>query len=108
MKVTVDGTLTVVIAHDPKLDQIISLLNRVIVKERQIMSTLDDLVTATAAQKTVLDSLVVFIKGLKDQIINGVTGLTAAQQAQLDKVFTDLNANTQEVADAMVENTPAA
>jgi len=108
MKLTLDGSLTLLIANDAKLDHIISLLNRIITQERQIMATLEDLIAATARQKTVLDSLVVFVQGLQAQIANAVTDLTAEQQAQLDQVFTDVNANTQAVADAMVVNTPAA
>ena len=109
MRLTLDGTVTLVLAHDQiKLDRIISLLNIIITKEVEIMATLEDLITATAQQKTVLDSLATYVHGLQDQIAAAVTGLTPTQQAQLDAVFTAVNANTQEAADAMVVNTPNA
>ena len=76
------------------------------------MSKLDErlteIITATESQKTVLDSLVIFVAGLQEQIASGVTGLSAEQEAQLEAVFTAINANTKEAADAMIANTPSA
>lgn len=109
IKHTLEGTLTLALVQDQsKLDHIISLLNSIIRKENEIMATLDEVVVATEEEKTVIDSLAKFMRGLQDQIAANVTGLSAAQQAQIDSIFAQVKANTQRVADAMVANTPNA
>ena len=71
------------------------------------MSTLADDTAAIAAQTTVVASLAKFVSGLQAQIA-ALPGLTAAQQADIDKIFSDVTANNAAIAAAMVANTPAA
>ena len=74
-----------------------------------IMATLDDDVAAISAQTTVIASLGAFIQSLKDQITGGgVTGLTPAQQAQIDDIFANVTANNAAIAAALTTNTPVA
>ena len=73
------------------------------------MATLDDDVAAISAQTTVIASLGAFIQSLKDQITGGgVTGLTPAQQAQIDDIFANVTANNAAIAAALTTNTPVA
>ncbi len=112
VNVTLSGEIGVTVRQQvdisAKLDRVIALLTAVIVKEGRIMASIEEVITATEEQKTVLDSLVTFVQGLKDQISNQVDDLSAAQQAQIDQIFATVQSNTQEAADAMVANTPAA
>jgi hypothetical protein len=74
-----------------------------------IMKSIKDVLDAVTAQKTVIDGLVTLTAGLKKEVDGIVAGsLTPEQQADLDSAFAGLTANSQEAADAIVANTPAA
>lgn len=79
-------------------------LSAIIKQGTQIMSTLDNDTAAIEAQTTVVAGLATFVQGLKDQIA-ALPGLTAAQQRQIDQIFTDVTANNVSIANAMVANT---
>lgn len=85
--------------------RLIDIGQQIIQKENQIMSTLQDDVDAIAAQTTAIDSLVVFIQGLKDQIA-ALPNLTAAQQAQIDDIFAGVTKNSAAITAAMSANVP--
>lgn len=72
----------------------------------QIMATLDDDVAAIAQQTTLVASVKTFVEGLQAQLA-ALPGLTADQQAKIDTIFDQVNANNA-VASAIVANTPAA
>jgi hypothetical protein len=72
----------------------------------KIMATLDDITAKVAAQTTIEDSLLTLMQELKDQI-TALPGLTAAQQAQVDQIFSDLSTNNDRMANAVTANTPA-
>jgi chromosome segregation ATPase len=105
VRVTLDGTVTVVI-DSRKLDYIISQIHELSIKGSKLMASIDEIIAATAQQKTVLDSLVTYVNGLEDQI-KQIGGLTPAQQKQIDQIFSEITANTAEAAEAMVQNTPS-
>lgn len=110
MNVNLGGSVELVLTQPDvtkKLDRIIMLLTSILLKENAVMASIQEVIAATEQQKTVLDSLVTFVQGLKDQIAN-LPGITTALQAQIDQIFANVQANTQEAADAMVANTPAA
>lgn len=67
------------------------------------MRTLDDVIREVAESNTVTDSVLAFIGGLKGQIQQA--GL---DQAKLDAIVADLDAQQTRLAAAIVENTPAA
>src|ERR1017187_9337246 len=87
------------------VERLISQLSQVSDKETQLMSTLDDDIAAIAAQTTVIGSLTTFITSLEDQI--KALGITPAQQAQIDAIFSNVTANTTAISAALVQNVAA-
>lgn len=69
------------------------------------MATLTDLAAAVAAEKTVVDSAVILLGGLSQQLKDALaSGDPAAIQAIVDSI----DAQKQELADAVMANTPVA
>src|SRR5450631_3159283 len=101
--------LNIIIGFDREalnaVERLVSLLSQISKKETLLMSTLDEDIAAIAAQTTAIGSLTTFITGLEAQIA-ALPGLTPAQQAAIDKIFTDVNANNAAIAAAMVVNVP--
>ncbi len=101
--------IPITINFDPevlvRIDTLVGLLQQTIQKENAIMSTLDDIVTAVAAQTTMIGSLQTFVQGLEDQI-KALPGLTPAMQAKIDTIFAGVDANEKAIANAMVVNVP--
>lgn len=84
----------------------IQKLSDLVTKEDMAMAkTLDDVITEVTAQKTVADSLVVFVQGLKQQLTDA---LAANDPTKIQAIIDGLDANTKEISDATVANTPAA
>jgi hypothetical protein len=96
LTIRVDATLLAV------LTQLVNVGQQILAKETLLMSTLDDDIAAIAAQTTAVASLTTFIQGLQAQI--AALGLTPAQQAQVDAIFTNVTANTAAISAAMVAN----
>lgn len=69
--------------------------------------TLDQLLAGVQAQTTVVASLQTYVADLQAKI-NAVSGLTAAQQTEIDGIFTAVQSNTDAISAAMVANTPSA
>lgn len=94
---------------DHKLDQILQLLQQVITKENILMATLDQTLADVQAETTVVEGLATLTGSLKAQLDAVLAGqLTPAQQAQVDAIFAQVEANKQKLADAITANTPAA
>lgn len=72
--------------------------------ENRIMATVDDVVAEVAKEKDEIASVKVFIKGLQQQIADALSGanLPPAVQAKIDQAFADMQANSSELADAIV------
>ena len=88
-----------------KLDTVITMLQTVIQKENQMAATIDDVIAAAAAEKAVDDSVVALLNQLTQLLQAAIaTNDPAKVQAALDAI----NANKQELADAVTANTPAA
>jgi hypothetical protein len=90
---------------EPKLDQIIALLNTVLTRETTIMATIDDVQSSVNSEKTVIDSAVT--------LLNNLTAMLQAAQntgdpAKVQAVIDSITAQTQELAAAVQANTPAA
>lgn len=83
-----------------RLDAIISIARNISTKQDAILMTLQDIVDDVAAEATAIDSLVVFIKGLQDQIA-AIPGITPAMQAQIDGIFASVEKNKASVMAAM-------
>lgn len=90
---------------EEKLDKLLTGQAVSLAKGRLIMATLADLATAVAAEKTVVDSAVTLLGGLSQQLKDALaSGDPNAIQAIIDSV----DAQKQELADAVTANTPAA
>lgn len=73
------------------------------VQEDQIMTDLSTLVSEVQANGDAVDSAVVLLTRLADELEAAGT-----DQAAIDEVVSQLRGNSQELADAVVANTPAA
>ena len=87
--------------HQPDNGQYAAILTLL----EKIMATLDETLAAVQAETTVDDSIIALLEGLAAQIKAG--GLTAADQAKVDAIFSAANANSAKVAAAVTANTPA-
>lgn len=74
----------------------------------RIMHTLDEVLADVTEEGTKIDSLTVFVAGLKQQIADALSGvkLPPAVQAKVDAVFDAVEANKAKVVAAMDANTP--
>lgn len=90
-----------------RLDKIIALQEALRQQGVQEMATLTEVVDKVAAETTLVNSLKVFVQGLKDQIA-ALPNITPEQQAQIDGIFSSVDANSHVIADAMAANTPVA
>lgn len=77
-------------------------------KVDNIMATLDEVLADVADESTKLDSLSTFIAGLKQQILDALSGATLPPnvQAKVDAVFAGIEANKGKVVAAMDANVP--
>src|ERR1017187_10874766 len=80
-----------------KLDFIISLLEK-------IMASLDQTRAVVTTASTVDDSIIALLQGLNAQITAG--GLSPADQAKVDAIFSQATANNTKITAAVLANTP--
>ena len=80
-------------------------LDTVLANQEAMMAQMSDIVADVAAETTTIASLTTFIEGLQAQI-SALPGITPALQAQIDGVFTNLQANDAALAAAMTANVP--
>lgn len=85
--------------------QIIGLLQQILVKEREIMASIQDVADAVSAESTVVDSVVTLLDQLSAQL---AAAIAANDPAAIQAVLDQVNAEKQTLADAVVANTPAA
>jgi peptidoglycan hydrolase CwlO-like protein len=69
----------------------------------KIMSAIDDLATAVAAEDTVIDSAIALLQGL-----SAALAAAGTDPAKLAALQTDITTKTQALAAAVAANTPAA
>lgn len=83
-------------------DRIIEILNI-------MANTLDDVLKDVTDESTLDDSIIALLTGIKAQLDSVLAGgLTPAQQAKVDAIFSGLEANKAKVSAAITANTPAA
>jgi hypothetical protein len=80
-------------------------IDKILIDLEKIMASLDETLAAVQAETTVDDSIIALLNGLAAQIAAG--GLSAADQAKVDAIFAQAQANAQKVSDAVTANTPA-
>lgn len=101
---------------ESKVEKAIELIKQTLVKLDEIkileikeMATLDQIVSDVAEESTQIDGLSTLTAGLKAQLDAVLAGaLTPAQQAQVDAIFSAVEANKAKVVAAINANTPAA
>ena len=93
--------------HSPDVAPLVRDIDRlhasIIRMERRIMSALEDLTAKVAAVKTVEDSAVTLIQGLRDQL---AAVASAPTPQQIQDIIGQLDANTAPLAAAVSANTP--
>lgn len=74
------------------------------------MATLDEVLQRVRENQTVLTSLNTLLDSIRQQVTDILTGaqVPPAIQAKINTIFAELGATGQELADVLVENTPAA
>ncbi len=71
------------------------------------MSTAQEVLDKISEQTTIVGGLKVYNDDLRQKLRDAIAANNGViTQAQLDKVFADVSANNQAVADAMVDNVP--
>lgn len=75
-----------------------------------IMRTLDETLAAVTAEDTKVDSIIVLVNGLKQQLADALAGTTLppAIQAKVDAIFDTATASAGKIDAAITANTPAA
>lgn len=87
-------------AIEQKLDRILQLLK---FQGEKIMANVQDILTEVTRQGTVDDSILALVTQLEANA--AAAGVT---QVQIDQIFSQVKANNDKVAAAVVANTPAA
>lgn len=99
--------------HPSQLDRIEGALNHIFpilksIERHQAMAdaTLDDILAETSAEATADASISTLLAGIKtqlDQALSGAT-LSPAQQAKVNQIFANMQANTKVISDAVAAN----
>lgn len=84
------------------LGDITDRVNAIFQQGASLMSAMEDLKREVAESKTVMQSALTLIRGFKDQL-----AAAQADQASLQQLSQDLDAQANELAAAVAENTPA-
>ncbi len=94
--------INIIVEHKCEaLSEALALLSK---KGEKIMALLDDIVTKVTNLKTVDDSVVTLLTDLKTKLD---AAIASGDQAKLQAVSDALDAQTQELSDAVTANTPA-
>ena len=88
---------------DSRIDKILTAINQLVTEEKKTMADLTALTEQVSSNTDVVNSAVVLIAGLADQL-QAAASDPAAVQALADTLRT----NNQALADAVAANTPAA
>lgn len=86
-----------------RFDRLETKLDLVLKNQEAIMSAIDDLTTAVAAEDTVIDSAVVLLQG-----IPGLISAAGTDPAKLAALQTDIQNKTAQLAAAVLVGTPTA
>lgn len=90
---------------DAKLDAILKVVKNILGKEVEQMATISDVQAKVTAEKTVVDSAVTLLGNLSQMLKDA---LAANDPAAVQAVIDAIDANTNELANAVTANTPAA
>ena len=93
--------------HFTRLERLLVLIYR---QGAKLMATLDETIAATTAENTAVDSMIAFLGGLEAQLATALAGagLSAADQAKVDGIFSAATAKAAAINTALAAGTPAA
>ena len=93
--------------HFTRLERLLVLIYR---QGEKFMATLDETLAATTAENTDVDSMIAFLGGLEAQLATALAGagLSAADQAKVDGIFSAATAKAAAINTALAAGTPAA
>ena len=93
--------------HFTRLERLLVLIYR---QGEKFMATLDETIAATTAENTAVDSMIAFLGGLEAQLATALAGagLSAADQAKVDGIFSAATAKAAAINTALAAGTPAA
>ena len=100
--------------HFTRLERLLVLIYRQgeanLAREKKLMATLDETLAATTAENTAVDSMIAFLSGLEAQLATALAGagLSAADQAKVDGIFSAATAKAAAINTALAAGTPAA
>ena len=83
-----------------------SKLDLILANQEKIMASLQETLDDVTAETTAIDSVVALVQGLRDQL--NAAGLSSADQAKVDAIFTAIEGNKTKLAAALAANVPAA
>jgi uncharacterized protein YoxC len=83
-----------------------SKIDLILANLEKIMATLQEVLDDVTAESTAIDSVAALIQGLRDQINSA--GLSPADQAKVDAIFTAAESNKAKIAAALAANVPPA
>ena len=89
------------------LDRIEGRIWHIQQRMKDMARTLDELMQAVSAETTVVDSVVVLVKELRDQIA-AIPDMTPEMQAKVDSLFDAVTADASKLAGVVTVNTPSA
>lgn len=90
-----------------RLCRINERLGIMIENQEAIMATLDEVLKDVTDESTQLDGIATLITGLQQQVKDAMAsaGISAADQAKIDAIFTGAEANKMKIANALAANT---
>lgn len=92
---------------DAFLTQALTQLATIIVNQRKIMHTLDEVLADVKEADTKVDSLSALIAGLRQQVKDVSTGISPEVQRKIDEVFDAAEAHKTRIQGALDANVPA-
>jgi hypothetical protein len=85
---------------EAKVDKVLTLLSLLITEGKKTMTVIDDLTAAVARETTVDSSIITLIQGLSARVA------AATDMTQVAAIVTQINAQTDALAAAVIANTP--
>ncbi len=77
---------------------------KILANQEKMMATLADTLALVTAEDTQIDSVIALIQGLQAQIASA--GLSAADQAKVDAIFTQVTNDQAKLSTALTANVP--
>lgn len=97
-----DEVLKVLLGLSNDRPEVVELLHQILALQEKTMAFEDDIIAKLTAQKTIADG----VKALLEQLTALIKALPTSDPAKQAEILALIDANSQEVSDAIVANTP--